>query len=193
MSKAGSTKPKGPAGFVPVAHLERKDGVMDDDTPSVPAVADRKKGGSRKYPRTGNQTGIKGVVAVALMREGQSITQAAVASGLCRETVSALRSRWGEGLQHIAQIRSVIQDLGILTAAELLFGISEADIARMSVEKRLEVAAKFIDRYAAPEQANTNPFLAIFNQYNLQPSHSASKLTRDIPALPQASDAPTAS
>lgn len=148
-----------------------------DDSPSVPAVTDRKKGGSRKYPRTGNQTGIKGVVAVALMREGQSITQAAVASGLCRETVSALRSRWGEGLQHIAQIRSVIQDLGVLTAAELLFGISEADIARMSVEKRLEVAAKFIDRYAAPERANPNPFMAFFTQYNIQPSHSASKPT----------------
>lgn len=166
---------------------------MGDDTPSVPALGSRQKRGSRKYPRTGNQTGIKGVVAAALLREGQSITQAAVASGLCRDTVAAIRNRWGEGMKHIEPIRETIRDLGLLTAAELLFGISEEDIQNMSVEKRLDAAAKFIDRYAAPERSEQPPWAMVLNQYNIQPSHSASKPTVEILPPPESADSPKTS
>lgn len=133
---------------------------------------------------TGRQSGIRGIAAAALLRDGQSANQTAKITGLSYEVVTAIRDRWSQGLELVEPIRKTLRDVGVLTAAELLFGISEQDIERMNVKERIEMAIKLMDKYAAPEPSPQHPFVQILNQYNLQPSHSASQRTIE-PKTPQ--------
>lgn len=142
--------------------------LADYETPAVPKR-------SRGY--NGKQSGIKGIAAIALLRDGQSTNQTSKITGLSYETVMALRDRWSQGLELVEPIRKTLRDVGVLTAAELLFGISEQDIERMNVKERIEMAIKLMDKYAAPEPSPQHPLVQILNQYNLQPSHSASQRT----------------
>lgn len=132
---------------------------------------------SGRAPHTGARSGIRGIAAAALLREGTSANETSKITGLSYESVQAIRDRWSAGLEHVDAIRKTLRDVGVLTAAELLFGIDPKDIAKMSVEKRIDAACKLIEKYAAPERIDQPAYVQVLNQYNITPSHSASQRT----------------
>ncbi|GKS58172.1 hypothetical protein YTPLAS18_16990 [Nitrospira sp.] len=166
---------------------------MDYTSTEVRAVAKPRRKRTKKYAYTGSKSGVRGIVAAALLRQGMSVSEVATRTELCRDTVAAIRQRWAEGLKHMEPIRETIRDLGLLTAAELLFGVSEKDIPAMPTEKRLTTAAKLLEQYAPPERAEGNPVFQILNQYNLTPSHSTSERTIATTAKLDPPESPSAS
>lgn len=144
---------------------------MTETTPQLPKTT------SKRFQSTGERSGIRGIAAAALLREGKSCNEASKISGLSYETVQAIRDNWCTGLEHVEAIRKTLRDVGVLTAAELLFGIDPKDIAKMPVEKRIDAACKLIEKYAAPERSEQPAYVQVLNQYNITPSHSASQRT----------------
>lgn len=140
--------------------------MRDEPTNSLPS----------KSRCTGERSGIRGIAAVALLREGKSLREAAEICALSVETVMGVRDRYGAGLAQIESIRKVIKDIGLLQAAAMLTGIAEEEIQEMKVHHRIDAACKLLERCAAPEPVQ-QPAQSFLSQYNIMLSHSASSAT----------------
>jgi len=137
------------------------------ETPSVP----------KRYRPTGERTGLAGFAAAALLREGVSQNKVSQLSGLSYDTVAAIHKRFKVAFEHIEPIRKSYRDLAMLMGAELLWNVDLKKLDEIPEEKKIELAMKLLDKYAAPERSEQPPWAMVLNQYNITPSHSASQRT----------------
>jgi len=129
------------------------------------------------YETLAAKSGLDGLAALCLLRDGVSISEVSSLTGLHSGIVAAIRDRFEVGLQHLDKIRTTYQDLALLLGAEALMSVNPEKIRDMPEEKKIDLAMKLFAKNAAPERNQQPAYVQVLNQYNITPSHSASQRT----------------
>lgn len=168
---------------------------MSDDTPNVIPASDAPRPEKRSWRRhTGTKLGHRIEVVEAMLLAGKNISETARAVKASRHTVRAverqMKARGVAAPERVAQIKEGLTARFALIADQSLTALDEDKLGKAGALELMKIA-DIASQRAGLVDGHQGLVFNFLTQYNVRPSHSASRPTMDVATLPESSNTST--